>query len=181
MEMVIRDMAYGDWADVGRIYQAGMDTNISTFQTDCPPYVEWDGSHMKKCRLVAVADDQVIGWTALTPVSSRCVYAGVAEVSIYIDANNQGMGVGERLLGELIRQSEENDIWTLQSGIMEENAASIRLHEKCGFRMVGYREKIGRDRFGTWRNNVLMEKRSRSDRFEGSCPDKNMGAGKGDA
>jgi phosphinothricin acetyltransferase len=152
-----------------------MDTNISTFQIECPPYEEWDSTHMKSCRLVAVTDSKVIGWTALTPVSSRCVYAGVAEVSIYIDRDYQGKGIGEQLLRELIRQSEGNGIWTLQSGIMQENAGSIRLHDKCGFRMVGYREKIGRDRYGVWRNNVLMERRSQSDIFDDCGLDSSCG------
>ena len=166
IDLQIREKAASDWHDVRRIYQEGMDTNVATFQTTCPPYEEWDSAHMRICRLVIAADSRVIGWCALSPVSSRCVYAGVAEVSIYIDANYRGKGAGVKLLNELIRLSEENDIWMLQSGIMRENTASVRLHEKCGFRMVGYREKIGCDRFGQWRNNFLMEKRSTSERFD---------------
>jgi L-amino acid N-acyltransferase YncA len=167
MEYQIREMTVSDWPEVRRIYQEGMDTNIATFQTTCPPYEEWDRAHLKQCRLVIIAENQVVGWTALSPVSSRCVYTGVAEVSIYIDSNYQGKGTGTKLLNAVIRLSEENDIWTLQSGIMRENSASVRLHEKCGFRMVGYREKIGCDRFGQWRDNFLMEKRSQSERCEG--------------
>ena len=146
-----------------------MDTNIATFQTECPTWEEWNTSHLKPCRLVITEDGKVIGWAALTAVSGRCVYAGVAEASLYIDQEYRGRGAGKKLLLELIRLSEENRFWTLQSGIMQENAASLRLHESCGYRMVGYRERIGCDRFGKWRNTVLMEKRSRSERFESEC------------
>ncbi len=164
----IRQMLEGDWKDVSRIYQDGMDTNLATFQCSCPTYEEWDSSHLKSCRLVIVANENIVGWAALSTVSSRCVYAGVAEVSIYIDNNFKGKGLGEKLLNELIYFSEEKGIWTLQSGIMQDNHASIRLHEKCGFRMVGYREKIGCDLFGNWRNTVLMERRSEKVGVEGS-------------
>ena len=160
MDDEIRPMQPVDWNRVSRIYQEGMDTNIATFQTACPSYEEWDHSHLQTCRLVIAVDGTIAGWAALTPVSSRCVYAGVAEVSIYIDSAYSGKGLGTKLLNELIAQSEQNGIWTLQAGIMEGNVASIRLHEKCGFRMVGFREHIGCDRFGNWRNTVLMEKRS---------------------
>lgn len=160
MDYQIRNMQPEDWNSASRIYQQGMDTNIATFQTSCPTYEEWDNSHLQNCRLVIVVDGAVAGWAALTSVSSRCVYAGVAEVSIYMDSLYAGKGLGAKLLNELIAQSEQNGIWTLQAGIMEDNAASIRLHEKCGFRMVGFRERIGCDRFGNWRNTVLMEKRS---------------------
>ena len=103
----------------------------------------------------------MLGWTALSPVSSRCVYAGVAEVSVYVATNARGKGIGEMLLNELIKQSESNEIWTLQSGIFAENQNSIKLHEKCGFRIVGYREKIGK-KDGVWKDNVLMERRSKN-------------------
>ncbi len=159
MDCQIRAMEQKDWDDVSRIYRQGIDTNLATFQAECPLYEEWDNSHLKTCRLVAVCDS-VVGWAALTPVSSRCVYAGIAEVSIYVDTAYSGKGIGACLLNELIIQSEQEGIWTLQAGIMGDNLASIRLHEKCGFRMVGYRERLGCDRYGTWRNTVLMEKRS---------------------
>jgi phosphinothricin acetyltransferase len=165
----IRKMSEADWPEVSRIYQEGMDTNLATFQSDCPSWEEWDASHLKDCRLIVTDGVGVLGWAALTAVSGRCVYAGVAEVSIYIGQDCRGRGLGKLLLLELLRLSEENGFWTLQSGIMQENTASIRLHESCGFRMVGYRERIGRDRFGTWRNTVLMEKRSTSDHFSGAC------------
>lgn len=137
-----------------------MDTNLATFQSECPSYAEWDNSHLQYCRLVVTVDDVVSGWAALSPVSSRCVYSSVAEVSVYIASSHQGEGLGEQLLQELITASEQAGIWMLQSGIMQNNAASIRLHEKCCFRMVGYRERIGKDRYGAWRNTVLMERRS---------------------
>jgi phosphinothricin acetyltransferase len=171
MAYLIKKMAEADWPEVSRIYQEGMDTNLATFQTVCPTWDEWDSSHLKDCRLVITEDGKVLGWAALTPVSSRCVYAGVAEVSIYIAQRHRNRGAGKALLLALIECSEKSGIWTLQSGIMQDNTASIHLHEVCGFRMVGYREKIGRDSFGIWRNTVLMEKRSKCDSFGGvySC------------
>lgn len=160
MAYQIRKMSESDWPEVSRIYQEGIDTNLATFQSECPGWDEWNASHLKDCRLVITEDGRILGWAALTAVSGRCVYAGVAEVSIYISQGRRGHGAGRALLPELVRCSEKSGFWTLQSGILQDNAASIRLHESCGFRMVGYREKIGRDRFGTWRNTVLMEKRS---------------------
>lgn len=159
MKLAIREMLPGDWAAVKEIYKSGIETNLATFQTGVPSYEEWDAAHRRECRLAAVRGERVVGWAALSPVSSRCVYAGVAEVSVYIAPAHRGTGVGQALLNELSRRAERAGIWTLQSGIMRDNAASIGLHGKCGFRMVGYREKIGRDRFGVWRDTVLMEKR----------------------
>lgn len=156
----IREMRETDWDQVKEIYQQGMDTNLATFQTECPSYEEFDKSHLEDCRFVAVDGDIVVGWTALTAVSNRCVYRGVAEVSIYVRDSYKGKQIGTQLLNHLIAKSEEYGIWTLQSGIMEDNLPSIRLHEKCGFRMVGLRERIGKDRYGVWRNTVLMERRS---------------------
>jgi len=156
-------MLEADWPDVSRIYQEGIDTGLATFQTECPDWETWDASHLKVCRFVATIEGKIAGWAALTAVSSRCVYAGVAEVSVYIGESYRGTGAGKALLTEMIRCSEESGFWTLQSGIMQENAASVRLHESCGFRTVGYREKIGQDRLGRWRNTVLMERRSQSD------------------
>lgn len=170
MDIAIRAMREADWPFVAEIYQQGMDTNLATFQIECPSYAQWDASHRKDCRLVAVSDGNVAGWAALTPVSSRCVYAGVAEVSIYISPAYARKGLGARLLRALISASEQEGIWTLQSGIMRDNIASIHLHEACGFRMVGYRERVGRDRFGVWRDNVLMERRCPEDEpLGGTC------------
>ena len=160
MSLSIRRMQAQDWQEVARIYQEGIDTKIATFQTSVPTYEDWDKSHIKSCRLVAVEDNRIIGWTALSAVSSRCVYAGVAEVSVYVQASCRGKGVGEKLLQTLITESEEEGFWTLQSGILEINKGSIALHTKVGFRMVGYREKIAKDHNGVWQNTVLMERRS---------------------
>lgn len=160
--LIIDEMTVEDWPEVARIYQEGMDTNLATFQTVCPPYEQWDTGHLKHSRLILRDDDKILGWAALGAVSNRCVYAGVSEVSVYIDQQHQGRGLGERLLNDLIKSSVANGIWTLQSQIMRDNAASIRLHEKCGFRMVGYREKIGRDRNNAWRDTALMERREPS-------------------
>ena len=147
------------WPAVKAIYEAGLATGNASFQTGAPGWEEWDSSHLPHSRLVAVDEDAVAGWAALTPVSGRCVYAGVAEVSIYVDPAWRGRGVGRSLLQALITESEAKGIWTLQAGIFPENTASIRLHEAAGFRQVGVRQKIGKmgDR---WRDTVLLEKRS---------------------
>ena len=165
MRLSIRSMTPEDWPAVARIYQEGMDTNLATFQTECPSWDEWNAAHLSKCRLVAVVDDAVAGWAALSPYSSRSVYSGVAHLSIYIGQEARGVGVGKALLTAMIAASEEAGFWTLQSGIMVNNAASIALHSSCGFRLVGYREKIGQDRNGVWRNTLLMERRSARDDF----------------
>ena len=159
MELVIREMRKNDGEAVVRIYQEGIDTKIATFQTEVPSYEVWDQSHIRSCRLVAEVDGEVVGWTALSPYSSRFVYAGVAEVSVYIKASHRGKQVGEKLMQALIKEAESEGYWTLQSGILEINRASIALHQKVGFRMVGYRERIAKDSNGVWQNTVLMEKR----------------------
>ena len=144
---------------VKRIYEQGLATGNSTFQTSAPDWAEWDSSHLATCRLAGLENGHVIGWAALTPVSGRCVYAGVAEVSVYVDENFRGKGCGTKLLEALIVESEKQNLWTLQAGIFPENTASIRIHEALGFRRVGYREKIGKLK-GVWRDTVLMERRS---------------------
>lgn len=148
------------WPVVKAIYEDGLATGNASFQTSAPSWEEWDKAHLAHSRLVALDGDVVAGWAALTPVSGRCVYAGVAEVSVYIDARYRGRGVGKLLLQTLIEESEVAGIWTLQAGIFPENVASIRLHEGVGFRRVGFREKIGKmsDR---WRDTLLLEKRSK--------------------
>lgn len=160
MNVSIRPMDSSDWERVSAIYQQGIATGNATFETTVPTYEEWHSSHMKECRLVAVMRDEIIGWAAITPVSGRCVYGGVAELSVYIDVNSRNMGVGCKLLNSIIEESEKLGFWMLQSGIFEENHESIALHKKCGFRYVGFRERIGRDENGRWRNTVLMERRS---------------------
>jgi L-amino acid N-acyltransferase YncA len=160
MEMMIREMHKEDWMAVASIYKEGIDTKTATFQTEVPAYEAWDQSHIRSCRLIAEVDGHVVGWTALTPYSSRCVYAGVAEVSVYVKSDSRGKKIGEKLLQALITEAEKEGIWTLQSGILEINRASIALHKKVGFRLVGYREKIAKDHNGIWQNTVLMERRS---------------------
>lgn len=157
--MTIKNMTENHWPAVRAIYESGIATGNATFQTEAPGWEDWDKSHVKHCRLVAVDEDQVLGWAALSPVSSRCVYAGVAEVSVYIHQDARGKGVGRQLLQALILESETNNYWTLQAGIFPENAASIALHEKLGFRQVGRREKIGQMK-GVWRDTLLLERRS---------------------
>lgn len=160
MSVKIRPMTKNDWEDISNIYTQGIESNISTLQPVCPSYSEWDATHLTVCRLVITDNDIVAGWAALSSISSRYVYSGVAEDSIYIKSEFHGNGLGKHLLNELILQSEKDGIWTLQAGILEDNHASIALHKSCGFRMVGFRERIGRDRCGKWRNTVLMERRS---------------------
>jgi L-amino acid N-acyltransferase YncA len=147
------------WPDVKAIYEQGIATGQATFQTDSPGWEEWSSAHLPHSRLVALESGAVIGWAALTPVSGRCVYAGVAEVSVYIAPGHRGQKVGQTLLQALIASSEQHNLWTLQSGIFPENQASVHIHEKCGFRLVGYREKIGQQK-GVWRNTVILERRS---------------------
>lgn len=159
MKPLIDAMQPQDWEAVRVIYQEGIDTRHATFETDIPSWEKWDTNHLPHCRLVARVDGAIVGWAALTPVSGRCVYAGVAEVSIYVAAAARGQGVGKALLGALIEASEQAGIWTLQAGIFRENDRSIRLHEACGFRLVGYRERIGRLN-GEWKDTALLERRS---------------------
>lgn len=157
--MKIISLTSHHYPQVKHIYEQGLATGNSTFQTSAPDWDEWNYSHLMECRIVAVEDDAVVGWAALTPVSGRCVYAGVAEVSVYVGENYRGKGYGSKLLDALIRESEKNNLWTLQAGIFPENAASIRIHEALGFRKVGYREKIGKLN-GIWRDTILLERRS---------------------
>ncbi|RUT69496.1 N-acetyltransferase family protein [Flavobacterium cupreum] len=157
--MEIRKLSAEDWPQVKSIYEKGIETGNATFQTSAPSWTDWDNSHLQSCRIVMENDGSVMGWAALTPVSSRCVYAGVAEVSVYVDPEQSGKGIGLTLLNELINQSETEGIWTLQAGIFPENKASIRIHEKAGFRILGIREKIGKQN-GIWRDTALLERRS---------------------
>jgi phosphinothricin acetyltransferase len=150
-----------DWAGVRAVYLEGIATGNATFETSAPEWERWDAGHRADCRFVACDDAGVVGFTALSPVSARQVYAGVAEVSVYVAERARGQGAGARLLDELVRASEAAGVWTLQAGIFPENAASLGLHARFGFRVVGTRERIGR-RDGRWRDVVLMERRSTS-------------------
>lgn len=146
--------------DVLRIYAEGMATGVATLETSPPTWENWNAGHLPHSRFVALADDgTVAGWAALSPVSGRCVYGGVAEVSVYVGEASRGQGVGLLLLESLLSESEKNGIWTLQSSIDTLNPGSIRLHEKAGFRLVGVRERLGQ-RLGHWRDIALMERRS---------------------
>lgn len=158
--MEIRNLLASDWDQVKVIYEKGIATGNATFQDSAPTWEEWDSSHLQNSRVVAEEDEKVIGWAALTPVSSRCVYAGVAEVSVYVDTNHFGKGVGYALLKQLVLLSEADGMWTLQSGIFPENISSLKIHEKAGFRILGLREKIGKQN-GVWRDSVLLERRSK--------------------
>ncbi len=157
--MTIASLSCDDWHSVSNIYLEGIATGNASLETDTPSWEKWDDEHLAYCRLIAKEDDVILGWAALSPVSGRCVYGGVAEVSIYIAESARGKGIGKQLFERLIEESENNELWTLQSGILQENIASIKLHEKCGFRIIGVRERIGQ-RDGIWRNVVLMERRS---------------------
>jgi len=159
MTIELRPLEPGDWPAVRVIYLEGIAGGMATFQTEAPTWEAWDAGHVRRCRIVATEAGTVIGWAALSPVSNRPCYAGVAEVSIYVAVAARGRGIGRLLLGELVSESESAGFWTLQAGIFPENAASLALHERCGFHIVGRRERIGQlqDR---WRDVVLLERRS---------------------
>ena len=150
-----------DWPSVRTIYLEGIATGNATFEQAAPEWEEWDGAHLPCCRLVARLEDDILGWAALSPVSRRRVYRGVAEVSVYVAQKARGKGVGKALLSELVANSERAGFWTLQAGIFPENIASIELHKRVGFRVLGLREKVG-CMDGRWRDVVLMERRSRT-------------------
>jgi phosphinothricin acetyltransferase len=154
-----RSMIKEDWPAVLEIYRQGLETNLATFETECPTYEDFDKGHLQFCRFVAVSGSEIMGWVVLSPISFRKAYRGVAEVSIYIAGKFRNKGVGKTLLNLVVEESGKQGIWTLQSGILASNAASLALHTQCGFRLVGYREKIARDRFGIWQDTCLMEKR----------------------
>ena len=156
----IRYFEQSDFDSVREIYQQGIDTGDATFETQPKEWNEWNNSMLNVCRLVAVENNRVIGWAALSPVSSRCVYAGVAEVSVYVASKTYGKGVGQALLSKLIEDSEKEGLWTLQAGIFPENESSIALHQKNGFRNLGLREKLGK-MDEKWRDVVLLERRSK--------------------
>jgi L-amino acid N-acyltransferase YncA len=157
----IAPMTAADWEGVRRVYAEGIATGSATLETEVPSWEVWDRAHLPACRLVARADgdDALLGWAALSRVSDRCVYGGVAEVSVYVSSAARGQGLGTRLLERLVSCSEEAGLWTLQAGIFPENTASIAIHQKCGFRTIGVRERLGRLR-GVWRDVALLERRS---------------------
>jgi L-amino acid N-acyltransferase YncA len=155
----IAEMRPEDWAKVKAIYLEGIATGHATFETEAPSWEAWDAAHLAFARLVARDGQTISGWAALSSVSRRQAYAGVAEVSVYVAANHRNAGVGRALLDALITESEGNDIWTLQAVVFPENAATVSLHLRCGFREVGRRERIGKLN-GEWRDTILLERRS---------------------
>ncbi|KAA6439679.1 N-acetyltransferase family protein [Dyadobacter flavalbus] len=159
--ITVRPLEPKDWPAVREIYAQGIATGDATLETSPPEWEVWDASHVSGLRYVAIKDlGEIAGWAALTPVSGRCVYAGVAEVSVYIGSNFRGQKIGDLLLKHLIDESEQSGYWTLQAGIFSENVASMTLHEKNGFRVIGYRENIGKMK-GVWRSVNLLERRSK--------------------
>jgi phosphinothricin acetyltransferase len=159
VSVAVSPLAPGDWERVREIYLEGIADGNATFETSAPSWEKWDGKHLPVGRLVARVDGGIAGWVALSPVSDRCVYSGVAEVSVYVARGARGKGVGRALLEAAIAESERAGIWTLQSGTFPENAASIALQKSCGFREVGLRERLGRMN-GRWRDVVMLERRS---------------------
>ena len=166
MSYIIDAMKPEYWQQVRSIYLEGISTGNSTFEADAPDWEKWNLAHLPETRLVARADNEVLAWAALSPVSSRCVYSGVAEVSLYVAAERRGQGMGSALLAALIDSSEKAGIWSLQGGIFPENSASLRLVKKHGFREIGRREKLGKMAHGqlkgTWRDVILVERRSKT-------------------
>ena len=160
MEIHIEAMQPAHWPAVSEIYREGIETGQATFETAVPTWEVWDMNHRPDCRLIALIDHKIAGWAALSPISRRQVYNGVAEISIYIASAARGQGIGKQLMLTLVTFSEEAGIWTLQSTIFPENEASVALHQAFGFRVVGTRERIAQMN-GIWRDTVLLERRSK--------------------
>ena len=156
-------MAREHGAAVLAVYQAGLDTGQASFAHEAPVWPDWDAAHLAGHRFVALADGCVVGWAAVSPTSSRCVYEGVVELSVYVDPAAARRGVGRALVTALLESTEGAGIWTVQSGVFPENTASLALHRSLGFRVVGRRERIGRMRDGTWRDVILLERRTARD------------------
>ena len=147
------------YPSVSKIYKEGLATGIASFETNIPDWEKWDKKFLRQCRYVVLIENEVVAWCALSSISKREVYKGVAEDTIYVSKLHQGKGIGKKLLKHLINESEKAGFWTLQAGIFSENKASIKLHKDCGFRIVGVRESIAK-REGKWHDNVLMDRRS---------------------
>lgn len=148
-----------DWSAVAEIYTQGIESGISTFQQVCPAYDAWDKAHLKQGRLVAEIDGMIVGWAVLAPTSARDCYRGVVEVSVYVHKDYQHRGIGRALMDAIEAEARAMDCWTLFSVVFEVNKASLALHEACGYRVIGYRERIAQDRFGNWQNTIHLEKR----------------------
>ena len=160
MNLEIRPMRDEDWPTIAEIYQQGIETGKATFDTDVPSYYQWNAEHIAECRITAVYDGEIAGFAALSTISTQYVFRGVADISIYISPVYRHKGFGKALLTRLIEESEKRGYWTLQSDVMDDNLPGLKLHNSCGFRKVGTRNKIGRDINGKWRSTVLMERRS---------------------
>lgn len=160
MGWVIENMTEAHWQQVSKIYLQGIKTEVATFETQVPAWEQWDSSHLKEGRFILRKGNKIAAWCALSPISSRSVYKGVAELSIYVAEEFKGLGLGKSLLKEIIQESEELGIWTLQSSIIADNEPSLGLHQSCGFRAVGYREKIAKNAKGHWKDVIIMERRS---------------------
>ena len=158
-DIAVESLRDEHWPDVAAIYEDGLRTGEATLETEVPSWADWDAAHHADQRLVARVDGEVVGWAALSPVSRRAVYAGAAEVSVYVAARARATGVGRALLTALVEASERAGMWTLQAAVFPENHASLALHQVCGFRTVGVRERLGR-LHGRWRDVVLLERRS---------------------
>lgn len=158
-DLTISPFTRENFLRVSEIYKAGLDTGIATFETAVPSYEEWNERFLNVCRFCAFAENTLVGWAALSPRSKRSCYSGVAEVTIYLDPQFQGKGFGKKLLAYLITASEREGFWTVTAHIFPENKASIALHEKLGFRVVGQHERIAQ-RNGKWHGNVILERRS---------------------
>ena len=159
VQVAIRALEPQHWPEVARIYAEGIASGGATFETDVPAWESWNAAHLSEHRFVALSDDRVVGWVAVAPVSERCVYGGVVENSVYVAASSRGLGIGKLLLGQLIESTETAGVWTIQAGMFPENTASIRLHERLGFEIVGRRKRLGKLN-GEWRDVLLMERRS---------------------
>jgi L-amino acid N-acyltransferase YncA len=155
---VVRPMRDEDWPGVRAVYLQGIATGNATFETEAPPFERWSAGHLPAHRFVAVRGNDVVGWVALGQVSDRCAYAGVAEVSVYVAENARGEHVGSSLLDTVIADADAAGIWTIQTGIFPENVASVQLHLRCGFRVVGTRQRLGQLQ-GHWRDVLLLERR----------------------
>ena len=155
----LRELESTDWTRVRTIFEQGIETGTATFESEAPEWEGWDADHLDRCRIVAELDGDVVGWAALSPVSDRCAYGGVAEASVYVHSDHRRRGVGSSLLSQLVRDSEAAGIWTLQAGLFAENRSSLRLIGRHGFREVGIRRRLGK-LDGTWRDVLLYERRS---------------------
>ena len=157
---MIREMTKSDWQRVSEIYLQGIENGIATFETELPSYEKFDIGHTKECRYVYIKDGQIAGYTVFSPVNSRYAYRGVVELSIYVGNEFKGIGIGQSLMENAIMMAEKHGFWTIYSSAFSCNTASVNLHKKCGFRVIGYREKIAKDKFGNWQDTTIFEYRN---------------------